>query len=98
MRDWRDQERGSKEVFDSFFKRDGKTKRLLRRAYNAAPPGTKLFILELLDIGPPEIERAGLYFARYGYLWSIDVDVWLENPQFYETEKWFIERIGHGWI
>lgn len=38
----------------------------------------------------PEIRRLGIYFARHGYLWTVDAREWTGNPDFQETEQWFI--------
>lgn len=37
----------------------------------------------------PEVRRAGLYFARHGYLWTFAATQWLDHPQFREAEDWF---------
>lgn len=45
-----------------------------------------------LDGNFPAINRVGLYYCRHGYLWSLDTDVWTDNPQFPEIEEWFFKR------
>lgn len=37
----------------------------------------------------PEIQHVSIYFARHGYLWSMPVTVWQENPNFKNAEKLF---------
>lgn len=39
----------------------------------------------------PEIRRLGIYFARHGYLWTIESSAWLDHPLFEETEAWFFQ-------
>ena len=41
----------------------------------------------------PVINRFGLYYSRYGYLYSFDASAWTEHPEFLETEKWFFSQI-----
>ncbi len=41
----------------------------------------------------PEIKRAGLYFARHGHLWVIDVATWTNLPEFAEIEQWVVARV-----
>lgn len=40
----------------------------------------------------PDVSRAGIYFARHGYLLSFGTDEWLNNPHFGEIEGWFLAR------
>jgi hypothetical protein len=39
----------------------------------------------------PEIKEVSIYFSRYGYLWSMNVNQWLDNNDFAMVEKKFIE-------
>jgi len=41
----------------------------------------------------PVINRFGLYYSRYGYLYSFDASAWTEHPEFLETEQWFFTQI-----
>lgn len=45
-----------------------------------------------LDPRFPKMERAAIYFCRYGYLWLQDVNVWVTHPEFARIEKWFFGR------
>lgn len=40
----------------------------------------------------PAINRVALYYARRRYLFSFDTSVWLEHPEFADTEAWFFQR------
>lgn len=40
----------------------------------------------------PPIGRVGIYFARHGFLWSIETSEWISRPEFSEVEQWFFER------
>jgi hypothetical protein len=44
------------------------------------------------DAKLPEIRRVGIYFARHGYLWTVDAREWTGHPDFQETEQWFMKR------
>lgn len=39
-----------------------------------------------------EIHRVGVLFARHGYLWTLDVKEWTQQPDFLEIEQWFFKR------
>ena len=41
----------------------------------------------------PVISRLGLYYSRYGYLYSFEASAWMEHPAFAETEEWFFTNI-----
>jgi hypothetical protein len=40
----------------------------------------------------PPINQLGVYFARHGYLWTIDAAEWEKNPQFEALESWFFSQ------
>jgi hypothetical protein len=40
----------------------------------------------------PVINKLGIYFSRHGYLWTIDANLWTNNSEFQEIEKWFVEK------
>lgn len=41
----------------------------------------------------PVINKLGLYYSRYGYLYSFEASSWTEHPAFAETEQWFFANI-----
>ena len=40
----------------------------------------------------PEIRRVGVYFSRYGELWTMKTEVWTSREEFGEVEEWFFRR------
>jgi hypothetical protein len=40
----------------------------------------------------PIVERVGLYFSRYGHLWTHDVSFWTGRAEFAELEAWFFDH------
>lgn len=40
----------------------------------------------------PEVNSAGIYFARHGHLWTVDVSAWTQHPEFVAVEDWFFSR------
>jgi hypothetical protein len=42
----------------------------------------------------PEVKSVGLYFSRYGHLWTYDTAGWVSRPDFADTERWFFERMN----
>src|SRR5262249_38817271 len=40
----------------------------------------------------PEIKRFGLYFCRHGHLWTQDVALWTDHPEFTALESWFFQH------
>jgi len=40
----------------------------------------------------PAINRLGLYFCRFGYLWSKPSSIWINHPKFAEIEEWFFKH------
>ena len=45
-----------------------------------------------VDSAFPIINRLGLYYCRHGHLWSTQVSVWTDRPEFLEIEQWFFRR------
>ena len=45
----------------------------------------------------PVIERLGLYFARHGFLWTVDSTVWTKHPEFEEIESAFFRLARQIW-
>jgi hypothetical protein len=45
-----------------------------------------------IDPSFPTINRVAFYFCRHGFIWTMPVSAWTENPQFTETEEWFFNR------
>jgi hypothetical protein len=46
-----------------------------------------------IDPTVPAINRIGLYYSRYGHLYSFEASAWTEHPSFPETERWFFAKI-----
>jgi hypothetical protein len=44
-----------------------------------------------MDPGFPVIRRLGIYFARFGQLWSLETSEWTEHPMFPAVEEWFFQ-------
>ena len=44
-----------------------------------------------MDPGFPVIRRLGIYFARFGQLWSLETSEWTEHPMFPAIEEWFFQ-------
>lgn len=48
----------------------------------------------------PVPRRFGIYYSRYGYLYSFDAIAWIDHPRFLKIEQWFLARIerleGHS--
>jgi hypothetical protein len=44
-----------------------------------------------IDPSFPVIRRLGLYYARYGCLWCLEVSEWTRHPMFHATEEWLFQ-------
>ncbi len=43
------------------------------------------------DNNYPDIEQVSIYFSRYGYLWTMSTDEWLNSKDFYKVERLILD-------